>query len=214
MINYQIATERDIHFLAAMHTKGSRETLKRSLKEKTSMYEYFKDKVELFFNLEKEGVIVARDEEGIVGNIIVTKSMKRIKIMIIIKGYLVKWAAKAIIGRYGLNIKILKKLMKIFMSLFLFTKHKLQSGKSRGENLHSEAKIISVIVIEEKRKQGIGTELIKQACEYLSNQKIENVAITVAPNSDAKRLYEKLGFIDIGTYQESVGKSIYMIKRL
>jgi len=209
-----MAEERDIPFIAAMHIEPSREGIKRAV-NRTPIYEFYRDKVEYFVQAEKEGVIVAKDEGEIAGFIIVTKSMSRLNKLSITKGYLVKWMVKATLGRYGLNREMVEKLIKIPLAFFGLFKVKSQGEKSREEISHADAKILAIIVLEEERGQGIGAGLLRQACEYLSTQGIREVGVTVLPeNYAAKRVYEKLGFVERGAYQESIGKSLYMTKKL
>ena len=56
-----------------------------------------------------------------------------------------------------------------------------------------------LVVNEEYRNQGIGTKMIRYACQRSKNEGYSYIALNVDnDNTEAEKLYKKLGFIAIG----------------
>ena len=211
---YSLAERHDLPIIAAMHIEPSKEGMKQAANH-CNIYEFYMDKAEFFFQCEREGMIVARDGSEVVGFVIVTKSIKRLNVLSLVKGYLAKSIMKTLIGKYGLSGHAIRWYMRIPLAFFRIFRVKPSEEKTRTKIRHVDAEIRGLIVLEEKRGQGIGTELMKRATEYLSKQGIAELGLTVSPeNIVARRLYEKLGFVEKGGYQEGKGKRLYMVKSL
>lgn len=73
-----------------------------------------------------------------------------------------------------------------------------------------EARINCLVLDEEFRGKGFGTEIIKSALKELKKRETERVFLLVkSSNIAAKRLYEKAGFGFVGLYQDDeTGESI------
>ncbi|HGE70317.1 TPA: GNAT family N-acetyltransferase [Candidatus Poribacteria bacterium] len=165
------------------------------------------DKVMFFFKAEPEGIIVAKDNDEIVGFVIVTVSMNALMKRIMKNGHFLKYMFKLMLGMYGFNIGIVGKIISAIFRL-------CRKSKNITENIVSDSIIWSLVVKAEKRKQGIGTELIKKACEYIHRQGISEIGIEVSPsNETAISVYKKCGFIKKGILQSNYGL-IYMTKKL
>ena len=64
-----------------------------------------------------------------------------------------------------------------------------------------------LVVRREYRNQGIGTKMIKYACQIGKNKRYSYIILNVdKDNPGAERLYEKLGFVAIGTDQQGKTK--------
>ena len=119
------------------------------------------------------------------------------------------------VGMYGLDGRVIKRLIKIPLAFFALFKVKPQGQESNQDIPHVDAEIRGLVVLEEERGRGIGTELMRQGFKYLRGQGIQELGLTVSPgNTAARRLYSKLGFVERGTYQESTGQKVYMTKNL
>ena len=78
-----------------------------------------------------------------------------------------------------------------------------------------EVEILKLAVAENARKRGVGYELLDFAVNYSSKRGVKNCFLELrASNIAARRLYEKRGFMSVGTrksyYKEPVEDAILM----
>lgn len=207
-MNYRKAIKSDLAHIAAAHIFPSKAKFARAMQ--SSEYMFYRDKVDLFYKVEKEGIIVAEEDGVIAGFVIVLSSVKRLKRLFFTKGYIVKWAFNAICGRYVFR-SMLNRLLINLIPFFNSLRRRFSAHEDASEsNLNADARIWSIIVLEEFQGQGIATELLKLAFEYLESRKVEEVMVMVhQDNIPAIRLYEKLGFAKI-----SRGEVFLMTKKL
>lgn len=66
---------------------------------------------------------------------------------------------------------------------------------------------LELAVLDEYRGQGVGTALMQALLTELRQQQIAQVSLSVDPSNPVVRLYERLGFQEVGT----VGTSITML---
>lgn len=66
---------------------------------------------------------------------------------------------------------------------------------------------LGLAVLDEYRGQGVGTALMQALLTELRQQQIAQVSLSVDPSNPVVRLYERLGFQEVGT----VGTSITMV---
>ena len=75
-----------------------------------------------------------------------------------------------------------------------------------------EANLQRVAIIESERRQGVASELIKYAIEFLKSIGIKSFYLEVNENNlIAIKVYEKLGFINISTRKNYYGSDSAMI---
>ncbi|NLM40315.1 MAG: GNAT family N-acetyltransferase [Firmicutes bacterium] len=56
------------------------------------------------------------------------------------------------------------------------------------------------------RRRGVGERLLRESCSILKQEGIKLIALTVHPeNTGARRLYEKLGFVQTGFHKDEYG---------
>jgi ribosomal protein S18 acetylase RimI-like enzyme len=158
------------------------------------------------WSIEREGFILAREDNRVIGYIVVTRDLKGIVRGVLLRGYLLRWIWGWLSGRYGLGRK---SMGRAFKGLFSFIGG---SGKYRSQG---NAQILSIAVANNRRGVGIGTRLVEEALKYLEKGKVSEVRLEVRPdNLPARRIYEKLGFVVKGTIPTIIGESLVMIKRL
>lgn len=74
----------------------------------------------------------------------------------------------------------------------------------------SETPELSMSVLKEYQRKGVGTGLLKKMMDKLKEHEFEQVSLSVDLQNYAVRLYQKIGFV----ISESDGKSAIMIKKL
>ena len=209
-MQYTPAGNRDIPSIVAMHIDPSRDGIANIYKN-SSRYSFYQDKIKFYYEVENEGLIVAKDGDRVEGFIIVTKSIKQINKMILRKGYALRWFLKTLIGRYGIDGAICFKLQNIILTLI---SNLPNLTRGMNENVVPDSKIMAIVVLKEKRNQGVGTELVNKACVYLTEQGIHEILVTTSvSNLNAQRFYKDIGFTEIGIYRDTIGKSVYMTKQ-
>jgi ribosomal protein S18 acetylase RimI-like enzyme len=108
---------------------------------------------------------------------------------------------------------IMKKELGYFKTLRAY---RLMSNYERSlpKRKEKEALLEAVGVVEGFRGRGIGTELINRAEDWLVMQNFKHFGLSVKTSNPAVRLYSRLGFKKISTYQNKLGHWIYMQKTL
>ncbi len=87
---------------------------------------------------------------------------------------------------------------------------------SFGLNFVKKGHVVSIAVLEEHRKKGIGTVLLNTAMERMKKRGCDEVFLEVrVTNDEAIKLYEKLGFVKVRTiqYYYSDGEDAYVMAR-
>ena len=75
------------------------------------------------------------------------------------------------------------------------------------------AEIRTLCVDEQYRKQGIATELMQTALDFLKKEKMRKVVARSKPdNEDALKLFKKFGFVQEGYFKEHYRKGIDIIQ--
>ncbi len=81
-----------------------------------------------------------------------------------------------------------------------------------------ESDVLDIIVRTEYRGKGIGTKLLDGLCDHALLRQVDTVFLEVRPsNTPARKLYEKLGFEQIGIrrnyYTDPAEDAISMVRR-
>ena len=72
------------------------------------------------------------------------------------------------------------------------------SEDEHGEGFVDEATPeVAVAVVDGKRGRGIGEALMLAIHERAREQKVERISLSVDPDNPAKRLYQRLGYVDL-----------------
>ncbi|UCF08961.1 MAG: GNAT family N-acetyltransferase [Thermoplasmata archaeon] len=86
--------------------------------------------------------------------------------------------------------------------------------KSLPTRLDREARLEAVGVQEEVRNRGVGTQLIKSAEKWISDQGLEHFGLSVKTDNPAVRLYDRLGFLRTASFDNKMGHWYYMRKEV
>lgn len=200
-----------LNVIAAMHINPNSTKVAEIIKKHTGLYKFYFDKVKMFFDIEPSGILVAKQDKQILGFIIVSKNDDKVKRLSLKKGYLLYFALKALLLRYGLNKEIIKKLFLVPYANLISKRVKPFIKTYRMP----DTKIWSLIVMESARGKGIGLGLIQSACDYSCAQGAHTIGVTVVLNNNiALKAYQKAGFYIINQVFESSGPSYYMTKSL
>jgi ribosomal protein S18 acetylase RimI-like enzyme len=79
----------------------------------------------------------------------------------------------------------------------------------------NEGYINSLSVIESYRGHGVGSMLVKEACEFLKTNGCNSVFLYVRPtNEGAQVFYEKLGFINCGLTKSHLLEDVVMLRKM
>ncbi|UCE74461.1 MAG: GNAT family N-acetyltransferase [Methanomassiliicoccales archaeon] len=108
---------------------------------------------------------------------------------------------------------IMKKELGYFKALRAFRLMR-DYERSLPKRKEKEALLEAVGVVEGFRGKGIGTELINRAEDWLVMQNIKHFGLSVKTSNPAVRLYSRLGFEKVSTFQNKLGHWIYMQKTL
>ena len=76
---------------------------------------------------------------------------------------------------------------------------------SRLKDEPDVAVIHDLAVHEEKRRKGLGTELLEEACKAAKEMGAKAVRLSVLPDSWVEQWYKKNGFADIGESEPIMG---------
>ena len=81
-----------------------------------------------------------------------------------------------------------------------------------------ESDVLDIVVDLPERGRGIGTKLLDELCDYALLRGVDTIFLEVRPgNAPARRIYEKLGFTEIGIrknyYTDPREDAISMVRR-
>jgi ribosomal protein S18 acetylase RimI-like enzyme len=211
----ETAHKSDLHVIAAMHIEPAVSKIDEIIKKYNSKYRFYFDKVKLFFDIEPAGIIVAKENSQILGFIIVSKDTHEIKRVSLRKCYFIRLGLKSLLGYYGVNIEMLKKLGLILYANIISQSRGVRTDIPPGMPMETVSKIWAFIVMKDTRGKGVGLSLLDSACNYVQNQGSQAICVTVSQdNNVALKLYQNSGFQIISQCLESTGPSYYLIKHL
>ncbi|MGB9812629.1 MAG: GNAT family N-acetyltransferase [Thermovenabulum sp.] len=149
----------------------------------------------------KEGVMVAEEENKIVGYIVMADNVKRLWKEAFLSGFIFKFIINYFRGDYGVKIK--DALRIVFNKLF-FLRFEV--------NTASSAQLLSIGVLPECHGKGIGKALLEKGMEYIRKKGIKRVKLEVRPNNtSAVKLYERFGFKVKGRTRDLQGEWLIMV---
>jgi len=206
MMEYRIAKKIDIPSCASLYIDGFRQQL-HSIFGKNICENLFVDFLSFVSRVEKDGFIVACENNNVVGFSIMTKNPVKFFLKISLLSFFpCIWGMLS--GRYR-GINIYKGLSSFFDFLKFFN-----VSKKAGKKYKKAGQVITMVVSENMRGQGIGGKLLNAGIEYLKKH-TSTVKLEVrADNAPAIHLYKKNGFFELGRVKSKVGTSIIMIKNL
>ena len=195
-------SEKDLEIVTSMHI--SSRIADASLQRPKSHYRFFFDKVRLFYDFDQESIILKKDDnDQIIGILIYT--FNEVDFNHFSGPHHFRFfirALKTILGFYGCRFG------KFFAAL----------RSMLGKNLESDVpftdrygKIWVMLVMEERRREGIAIDLIDSCIENMKKRGEKLLRLTVeVDNKPAIKAYEKSNFKIIGKCKESSGLSYVM----
>jgi ribosomal protein S18 acetylase RimI-like enzyme len=153
------------------------------------------------------GFFVVEVDERVVGYIVAPDRLSRIWWQAFVRGAILTWAAKFVLGMYNLP---LHRLPRIIWNKLLF----VGSEKSYSPP-GPYGRILSVAVAPEARGQGLSKELVARALAWLRTAEVQYVKLEVRPdNLPAVKTYRGLGFVERGLTRDIQGSWLVLILKL
>lgn len=156
---------------------------------------------------EPSAAFLAHDTAGqVVGYVFAPSRISNIWKEAVWGGHLFRWAWRWLKGDYGFGLYPVKIMFfnkaDFFRSAF-------------APRVHAEARILSVAVSPAARGRGLATKLMGCALAYFQEKKVPLIRLEVRPdNAAARRVYEKLGFVEAGLTRDSQGDWLIMLKEM
>lgn len=88
------------------------------------------------------------------------------------------------------------------MGIIVFKTAKSNEFKDLGVEDSLEIKNLTVYRPDINKGKGYGKHLLNRACEVGREMGCKSIHLTVNPKANIQKYFEKLGFIDVGSYQE------------
>jgi len=198
-------THEDLDAIAAMHISPSIKSV--SLRRPITEFYFFRDKVQLFYDFNKDSIILERNEsDDIIGILIYTYNEQQFNKFAGPEHFrFYVRALKTLFGFYGL------KFRKFFVAA------KSMIGKNSDETIEytkNFGKIWVLLVMEEYRRKGVAGKLLQRCIATMKERGEQTLQVTVKKdNIPAIKAYEKKGFQTAGTCMESSGES-YIMERI
>jgi len=154
--------------------------------------------------VERECFFAGRVDGQLAGYCMSPSSMPRLWTRAFFGGYIIRWARRCLAGEYGAGISI-RNVFRDKLRYLIYPRN-YASGR---------AQILSIAVDERYRRRGLARAMLEASIEYLRSKGAGQVKLDVRPeNSGALRLYEKLGFARVGSYEDSCGPWDVMVLEL
>ncbi len=150
--------------------------------------------------------LVYEKSEGVLGYVVVPRSMGRVWAKVVLGGQVFLWALKWMVGKYGISPV---RIATILGNKLLFAAY------SGGQLLRGRAQVLSVAVDPSAQGSGIGRQLVHAGLDLLRRQGVGTLKLEVRPdNEPARRLYSSLGFRETGRSRDSQGEWTVMVAHL
>ncbi|WP_422447054.1 GNAT family N-acetyltransferase [Thermoanaerobacterium sp. DL9XJH110] len=162
----------------------------------------FRDMFTLLHSVFGKGFMVAVAGDEVCGYIVMADDIKRLWLRAVFSGFIVKMAARAAFGAYGLNPA----------TIFRVIRNKLFYMKFEMSTLPC-AQLLSIAVQPEHQGRGIGRKLLEAGINYMESLGIKKIKLEVRPdNTPAVNMYEKYGFRPAGRARDLQGDWLIMVR--
>jgi ribosomal protein S18 acetylase RimI-like enzyme len=151
---------------------------------------------------EPGGFLAAREDARLLGYAIFVRSVSALRERAMRTGVVVRWALRALRGRYGIHWLALARLL---WNKTLFVGG---SGKFRTEG---DAQLLNIAVAPSARGKGVAKLLVRAGLSYLAGCDVKEVRLEVRPdNAPAIAVYQQTGFVERGRTRDAGGEWIVM----
>ncbi len=156
---------------------------------------------------ELPGYFLVDEEDGkIAGYVVAPPDSSRLVRDAFLRGYVFVWAWRWLTGKYRFGFRSIRMLLSDKLALL---------GSEDNAREKSDSRILSIAVHPDYQGKGLGTRLSVAALERLREAGVKDVMLDVRDyNAPAIHLYEKLGFHEIGHFNDGRGRWIQMIAHL
>jgi len=208
----------EIPSVAAMHLGVSMaEEVEAAVRRGGRRLRFYLDKVSFYAREERDGFLVAREDGRPVAFVIATASRRRIARRMILGGYVLRWACKAILGRYGFGGRILRRIAVRLRAPARAAAPRADprpAGPSRSIP-RADARIESIVTLPAVRRRGIASRLLAAADAYFVACGARSASLAVVEeNLPAQSFYERAGWRIAGRTAVNQGPAFVMEKSL
>jgi ribosomal-protein-alanine N-acetyltransferase len=157
-------------------------------------------------SVEPGAFLAARDETGVVvGYEFLTSSVSALRTAAIRRLAPLRWAWRAVTGRYGI---IWPHALRLFGNKFSFVR---SAGEFRTQG---DAQLLNIATAARVRGRGVAGLLVGAGLAYLRGRGIPELRLEVRPdNAPARAVYERTGFKEVGRTKDAGGEWIVMTVR-
>lgn len=195
------AALKDVEAVAEVFLKAFERSIRFFTPVTCGIKRAFFDFFSLLISTFREGVMVAEEENKIVGYIVMADNVRRLWKEAVLSGFIFKVIVKYFKGEYGIN---LKDALRIVFNKVFFLKFEVITSPS--------AQLLSIGVMPEHHGRGIGRALLEKGMEYIRKKGIKRVKLEVRPeNSSAVNLYKSFGFKVRGRTRDLQGEWLIMV---
>lgn len=161
-----------------------------------------------FFCLKAEpaGFFVAEEDGVILGYNFVSRSISRLQVAAVLRGWIFRWAWFFFSGSYGITWGALWKMLKNKASFV---------GSSQKYRSAGDAQVLNIAVAAEARGRGVAGKLMEAGIDYLRKIEVRELRLEVRrDNFPAVRVYERAGFVEKGSTRDLKGEWVVMVKTI
>jgi len=198
--------DSDVSAVARIFIRAFPESVRHYYGASAPPIDGFRDIFAFLSRAERENFLVYEESEGVLGYVVVPRSMGRVWAKAVLGGRVFLWALKWMAGKYGISPL---RIATILGNKLLFAAY------SSGQLLRGHAQVLSVAVDPSAQGRGIGRQLVHAGLDLLRRQGVRTVKLEVRPdNEPARHLYSSLGFRETGRSRDSQGEWTVMVAHL
>ena len=150
-------------------------------------------------------LMVAEDERQVVGYVLSSPDIRRLRRRAFWQGGWLRLLWRALTGAYSLTWGALGVIRRDKLSFL--------RGCKVAAQVH--ARVLSLAVLPDHQGRGLGRWLFEAGLQRLEAHGCERIRLEVRPdNAPARRIYEASGFEGCGTYSDSQGAWLIMVKEV
>jgi [ribosomal protein S18]-alanine N-acetyltransferase len=156
--------------------------------------------------VEPGGFLAARDPAArLLGYAFITSSVSGLRRQAILRLAPLRWAWRALCGRYGIVWAHAARLCGNKLSFA----HSAAKFRTSGD-----AQLLNIATAEAARGQGVAFALVRAGLEYLRGRGVRELRLEVRPdNAPALSVYTRAGFAEVGRTRDAGGEWIVMTAR-